>query len=38
MPIAPRVSDTHSSATIRHSSAKLRLTMAKAWRDSRSDE
>ena len=34
MPIAPGVSSTQSRATIMQSSAKLRLTMAKAWRES----
>ena len=38
MPIEPRVSSGQSRATMAQSSAKLRLTIAKAWRDSRSDE
>ena len=38
MPMAPRVSDTQSRETIMQSSAKLSVTMANAWRESRSDE
>ena len=38
MPAGPRVSVTQSRATIAQSSAKLRLTIAKACRESRSDE
>ena len=38
MPIEPRVSSGQSRATMTQSRAKLRLTIAKAWRDRRSDE
>ena len=38
MPMEPRVSDTQSRATMPHSSAKLSETIAKAWRDRRSEE
>jgi hypothetical protein len=38
MPIAPRVRETQSRATSMQRSAKLRLTMAKAWRERRRDE